>query len=52
VVVTVADVNDNSPVFEHKGVYVGHILENQEPNKVILSVKATDQDDGSNAQIT
>ncbi|XP_060070203.1 cadherin-related tumor suppressor-like [Ylistrum balloti] len=52
VIVTVADVNDNSPIFEHTGTYVGHILENENPLTSILAVKATDADDGPNGQVT
>ncbi|XP_033742322.1 LOW QUALITY PROTEIN: protocadherin Fat 4-like [Pecten maximus] len=52
VIVTVADVNDNSPIFEHFGTYVGHILENENPMTTILTVQATDADAGPNGQVT
>ncbi|XP_069129376.1 protocadherin Fat 4-like [Argopecten irradians] len=52
VIVTVADVNDNSPVFEHSGTYVGHILENENPMMSILKVQANDADAGPNGQVT
>ncbi|OWF51064.1 cadherin-related tumor suppressor-like [Mizuhopecten yessoensis] len=52
VIVTVADVNDNSPIFEHSGTYVGHILENEDPMTSILTVQATDADNGLNGQVT
>lgn len=51
VFITVADVNDNSPIFEHAGTYVGHILENELTTMSILTVRATDADDGPNGQV-
>ncbi|KAJ8680655.1 hypothetical protein QAD02_016442 [Eretmocerus hayati] len=43
VIVTVQDINDNSPVFTQKD-YKISILESDKPPKVILTVKATDMD--------
>ncbi|KAL4230607.1 Protocadherin Fat 4 [Mactra antiquata] len=49
--VYVEDVNDNPPIFEHVGNYIAHVSENMEPNTNVVVVKATDKDEGSNAQI-
>ncbi|XP_034945653.1 protein dachsous [Chelonus insularis] len=46
----VTDVNDNTPIFEHD-YYEAHILEASEPGTSVLTVKATDADDGLNAVI-
>lgn len=43
VIVTVQDINDNTPVFTQKDYKVA-ILESDKPSKVILTVKATDLD--------
>uniref|UniRef100_A0A8C5MFB7 Cadherin domain-containing protein n=1 Tax=Leptobrachium leishanense TaxID=445787 RepID=A0A8C5MFB7_9ANUR len=47
----VIDVNDNFPVFSQE-VYKVSLSENTPINSTILHVTATDQDEGSNAQIT
>lgn len=51
VIVKVQDINDHSPEFELSSLYVGHIVENLPGSSVILTVKATDKDEGPNAQI-
>jgi len=47
----VEDINDNPPVFEHSGTYVAHVDENSEEDTEVIVVKATDADEGVNAQI-
>lgn len=49
--VFVEDVNDNPPVFDHIGDYVSHVPENADIDTDVIVVKATDADEGSNAQI-
>ena len=50
-VVHVMDVNDNYPVFEKK-VYEATINESKPIGAFVIQVKATDADDGANAQIS
>ncbi|KAJ8298120.1 hypothetical protein KUTeg_024651 [Tegillarca granosa] len=52
IIVMVDDVNDHTPTFDHGGTYIGHILENSIPNKEVLTITATDRDEGKNAHIT
>uniref|UniRef100_A0A8C5PBH3 Cadherin domain-containing protein n=1 Tax=Leptobrachium leishanense TaxID=445787 RepID=A0A8C5PBH3_9ANUR len=49
--ITIADANDNFPIFS-QDVYKVSVSENTPINSILLSVTATDQDEGSNAQIT
>ncbi|XP_063304097.1 protocadherin gamma-B1-like isoform X40 [Pelobates fuscus] len=49
--IMVADINDNFPIFSQE-VYKVSIAENTPGNVTLLHVTATDQDEGSNAQIT
>ncbi|KAG8439003.1 hypothetical protein GDO86_005262, partial [Hymenochirus boettgeri] len=49
--IVVQDVNDNYPVF-NKETYQIHISENAAPNFLVLQLNATDEDEGSNAEIT
>ncbi|XP_012815171.3 protocadherin gamma-B1 isoform X40 [Xenopus tropicalis] len=49
--ITVTDINDNFPVFTQE-VYKVSIPENIPFNSTILTVRATDKDEGINAQIT
>ena len=51
VVISITDVNDNSPVF-NKNSYQGSLPENQPPGTTIIQVGATDSDSGSNGAIT
>ncbi|KAI4819546.1 hypothetical protein KUCAC02_004791 [Chaenocephalus aceratus] len=48
-VLDIADINDNSPVFARE--YNANILENQPVGTFVMKVKAEDIDDGSNANI-
>ncbi|XP_053253352.1 protocadherin gamma-B5-like isoform X21 [Podarcis raffonei] len=48
--ITVIDANDNPPVFTQK-VYTVKLKENAPKGSSVVQVKATDRDDGSNAQI-
>ncbi|MEO0687715.1 MAG: cadherin repeat domain-containing protein, partial [Cyanobacteria bacterium J06649_11] len=48
--IKVIDVNDNSPVFDQVGYHMT-VDEGQASNKYILTVKATDPDDGLNREI-
>ncbi|XP_033990007.1 protocadherin alpha-7-like isoform X4 [Trematomus bernacchii] len=47
----VSDVNDNRPMFS-KNPYTFYITENNNPGASVLSVTASDEDDGSNALIS
>uniref|UniRef100_A0A480LQK7 Protocadherin gamma-B5 isoform 1 n=1 Tax=Sus scrofa TaxID=9823 RepID=A0A480LQK7_PIG len=49
--VKVTDANDNPPVFS-QDVYKVSLRENSPPGTPVLKVKATDQDEGINAEIT
>ncbi|XP_033949161.1 protocadherin alpha-7-like isoform X4 [Pseudochaenichthys georgianus] len=49
--IVVSDVNDNSPVFT-KNPYTFYITENNNPGGSVLSVTASDEDDGNNALIS
>ncbi|XP_077402425.1 protocadherin-16 isoform X2 [Vanacampus margaritifer] len=48
--VQVMDVNDEAPVF-HKAQFETQVLENQGPGTTVLTVAATDRDQGSNGQV-
>ncbi|NXX17035.1 CADH1 protein, partial [Podargus strigoides] len=47
IIITVTDQNDNRPVFT-KQVFVGYIEENAKPGTSVMTVNATDADDGIN----
>ncbi|XP_070270869.1 protocadherin gamma-B7 isoform X26 [Myotis yumanensis] len=49
--ILVVDANDNAPVFSHS-VYRVSIPEDVPPGTSVLKVSATDQDEGSNAEVT
>ncbi|NWS78624.1 PCDBF protein, partial [Crotophaga sulcirostris] len=49
--IVVLDVNDNAPVFTQE-LYVGQVLENMPEGSVVLSVEATDLDEGPNGDIS
>nr|XP_023660997.1 protocadherin-16-like [Paramormyrops kingsleyae] len=49
--VQVIDVNDEAPWFE-KAEFEAEILENQPPEVTVLTVSASDRDQGSNGQVT
>ncbi|XP_042318159.1 protocadherin gamma-B5-like [Sceloporus undulatus] len=49
--ITVIDVNDNSPVFTQK-IYMVTLRENAPSGSLVVQVKATDRDAGSNGQIS
>ncbi|XP_038131584.1 protocadherin gamma-A6-like isoform X2 [Cyprinodon tularosa] len=51
ILVTVLDANDNAPVFTEP-VYKSSIVENMPIGTVVMSVTATDADQGSNGRIT
>ena len=51
VIITVVDTNDNAPIYDHEGTQIGHILENAPENTEILTVHATDRDEGKNSEI-
>ncbi|XP_035265765.1 protocadherin gamma-C5-like isoform X46 [Anguilla anguilla] len=50
ITVQVLDVNDNAPQFE-KAIYEISLLENSPPATTVLTVKAVDVDEGTNAEI-
>ncbi|NXP29942.1 CADH1 protein, partial [Scytalopus superciliaris] len=47
IIITVTDQNDNRPVFTQP-VFVGYIAENAKPGTSVMTVNATDADDGIN----
>ncbi|GFN76593.1 cadherin-related tumor suppressor-like [Plakobranchus ocellatus] len=47
----VKDVNDHSPEFESSGPYLARVAENQAPGAEVITVSATDLDEGINSQI-
>ncbi|XP_037265199.1 cadherin-1 isoform X2 [Falco rusticolus] len=47
IIITVTDQNDNRPIFT-KQVFVGYIEENAKPGTSVMTVNATDADDGVN----
>ncbi|XP_042319291.1 protocadherin gamma-B1-like [Sceloporus undulatus] len=49
--VTLIDANDNSPIFTEK-VYKVNLKENVPKGSLVIQVKATDKDEGSNGQIS
>ena len=49
--VTILDVNDNPPIFDHSD-YIVSLNESVPPGTVVLQVMATDNDIGDNAKIT
>ncbi|XP_015250306.1 PREDICTED: protocadherin gamma-A5-like, partial [Cyprinodon variegatus] len=51
IVITVLDVNDNSPVFTQQ-IYKATVTENSPIATVVATVKATDADEGTNSKIT
>ncbi|NWI19801.1 CADH1 protein, partial [Crypturellus soui] len=48
IIITVTDQNDNRPIFT-KQVFVGYIEEGAKPGTSVMTVEATDADDGVNA---
>ncbi|OCT87856.1 hypothetical protein XELAEV_18021558mg, partial [Xenopus laevis] len=51
IVLSVSDLNDNSPMFS-QSVYNAHIKENNDPGTLLGTVSATDPDEGSNSELT
>ncbi|XP_051869376.1 protocadherin-10-like [Pristis pectinata] len=51
ILITVVDINDNPPVFDHE-IYRGRIRENTLPGTLVMKVKAIDLDEGLNAELT
>uniref|UniRef100_A0A8C9N3C5 Cadherin domain-containing protein n=1 Tax=Serinus canaria TaxID=9135 RepID=A0A8C9N3C5_SERCA len=49
--IIVLDVNDNAPIFTQER-YSGKVLENMPEGSVVLTVQATDQDEGTNGDIS
>lgn len=49
--ITVRDVNDNPPIFEHK-VYNSSVSEDTPPGSIVETVRATDADEDVNGRIT
>ena len=50
IAITISDVNDNAPVFEHE-IYYLNISESSKPGRTIIAVTATDPDEGENAEV-
>ncbi|XP_047441126.1 protocadherin gamma-A7-like [Mugil cephalus] len=51
VVLDVTDINDNAPVFS-QSVYRSQVMENNSPGVTLLTILATDPDQGQNARIS
>ncbi|XP_047210223.1 protocadherin gamma-A11-like [Girardinichthys multiradiatus] len=51
IVITVLDVNDNAPVFTQK-TYKAAVSESSQTGTVVLTVTASDKDEGTNSKIT
>ncbi|XP_038652220.1 protocadherin-10-like [Scyliorhinus canicula] len=51
ILITVLDSNDNAPAFDSK-VYKVSLIENSPRGTLVVSVHATDPDEGSNAEVT
>ncbi|XP_069753843.1 protocadherin gamma-C5-like [Narcine bancroftii] len=51
ILITVMDINDNPPVFDHK-IYRSSLRENAPLGSLVVTVKANDLDDGPNADLT
>ncbi|XP_053321574.1 protocadherin gamma-B5-like isoform X4 [Spea bombifrons] len=51
ITIIITDVNDNSPIFS-QDIYKASVSENTPINSIVLSVSASDKDEGSNAEIT
>lgn len=49
--INIIDTNDNAPVFQ-QSVYTSQVSEVEQPGKSIVTIVATDNDSGSNANIT
>ncbi|XP_077387693.1 protocadherin gamma-A12-like isoform X22 [Festucalex cinctus] len=49
--VTVLDANDNAPVFS-QAIYKANLPENSPPGTVVITVSATDADEGLNSEVT
>nr|KAG5699632.1 hypothetical protein BaRGS_005080 [Batillaria attramentaria] len=49
--VYVKDVNDHAPTFDSTAPYIGHVTENGGSSQSVITVTATDLDEGVNAQI-
>ncbi|XP_051869491.1 protocadherin-10-like [Pristis pectinata] len=49
--ITVVDINDNPPVFDHE-IYRGSLREDAPRGTLVMKVKATDIDEGMNAELT
>ncbi|XP_048459739.1 protocadherin-10-like [Rhincodon typus] len=51
ILITVLDSNDNAPVFDRK-IYRVDLIENSPRGTLVATVRATDPDEGSNAEVT
>ncbi|MEQ2208137.1 hypothetical protein XENOCAPTIV_026653, partial [Xenoophorus captivus] len=49
--VTILDANDNAPVF-NEAIYKASLPENSPPETVVITVSATDADEGANGEVT
>jgi hypothetical protein len=49
--INVKDINDHDPVFTSSAPYIGHVTENVGGSQSVITVTATDLDEGVNAQI-
>uniref|UniRef100_UPI00398EDDFF uncharacterized protein n=1 Tax=Pristiophorus japonicus TaxID=55135 RepID=UPI00398EDDFF len=51
IIITVVDVNDNAPVFDHE-VYRTNVIENVAKGTLVTKISAADLDEGMNAELT
>ncbi|XP_067899163.1 protocadherin-10-like [Heterodontus francisci] len=50
IVITVLDVNDNAPIFDHQ-IYRVNIMENAPKGSLVITIKAADLDEGANGEV-
>uniref|UniRef100_UPI00398F38F1 protocadherin alpha-C2-like n=1 Tax=Pristiophorus japonicus TaxID=55135 RepID=UPI00398F38F1 len=49
IIITVTDINDNAPVFDHE-IYETNVLENTPKGTLVMELRAADLDEGTNAE--
>ncbi|XP_067851876.1 protocadherin-10-like [Heptranchias perlo] len=51
IIITVVDVNDNAPLFDHE-IYRASVAENAPKGTLVIKINAADRDEGINAELT
>ncbi|XP_067851877.1 protocadherin-10-like [Heptranchias perlo] len=51
IIITVVDVNDNAPLFDHE-IYRASVAENVPKGTLVIKINAADRDEGINAELT